>query len=103
MIATMTIEAATDREIFLAYLDECLCSKLQSGDVVVMDNLSSHIARSRLIRRCTFPASARRTCEFRLDSRLFLSYALVNIPLVYSRVEQSERQTGTPMDCNVRV
>jgi transposase len=42
MIATMTIEAATDREIFLAYLDECLCPKLQAGDVVVMDNLSSH-------------------------------------------------------------
>jgi transposase len=42
MIATMTIEAATDREIFLAYLDECLCPKLQPGDVVVMDNLSSH-------------------------------------------------------------
>jgi transposase len=42
MIATMTIEAATDREIFLAYLDEVLCPKLQPGDVVVMDNLSSH-------------------------------------------------------------
>jgi transposase len=42
MIATMTIEAATDREIFLAYLDHCLCPKLQAGDVVVMDNLSSH-------------------------------------------------------------
>ena len=42
MIATMTIEAATDREIFLAYLDEVLCPKLRHGDVVVMDNLSSH-------------------------------------------------------------
>lgn len=42
IIATMTIEAATDREIFLAYLDEVLCPKLRSGDVVVMDNLSSH-------------------------------------------------------------
>ena len=42
MIATMTVEAATDREIFLAYLDEVLCPKLRSGDVVVMDNLSSH-------------------------------------------------------------
>jgi transposase len=39
-IATMTIEAATDREIFL--LDEVLCPKLRPGDVVVMDNLSSH-------------------------------------------------------------
>ena len=42
MLATMTIEAATDREIFLAYLDEVLCPKLRIGDVVVMDNLSSH-------------------------------------------------------------
>jgi hypothetical protein len=42
MIATMTIEAAIDREIFLAYLDEVLCSKLGPGDGVVMDNLSSH-------------------------------------------------------------
>jgi transposase len=42
MVATMTVEAATDREIFLAYLDHCLCPKLQAGDVVVMDNLSSH-------------------------------------------------------------
>lgn len=42
MIATMTVEAATDGDIFLAYLDHVLCPKLQSGDVVVMDNLSSH-------------------------------------------------------------
>jgi transposase len=42
MIAAMTIEAATDREIFLAYLDEVLCPKLRIGDVVIMDNLSSH-------------------------------------------------------------
>jgi transposase len=42
LIATMTIEAATDREIFLAYLDQVLCPQLKPGDVVVMDNLSSH-------------------------------------------------------------
>jgi transposase len=42
IIAAMTIEAATDREIFLAYLDHCLCPQLRPGDVVVMDNLSSH-------------------------------------------------------------
>jgi len=42
MIATMTIEAATDAEIFLAYLDHVLCPALRLGDVVVMDNLSSH-------------------------------------------------------------
>jgi len=42
MIAAMTIEEATDRDIFLAYLDQVLCPKLGPGDVVVMDNLSSH-------------------------------------------------------------
>lgn len=42
MLATMTVEAATDEEIFLAYLDRVLCPKLKPGQVVVMDNLSSH-------------------------------------------------------------
>jgi transposase len=42
MIATMTIEAATDAEIFLAYVEQVLCPALKPGDVVVMDNLSSH-------------------------------------------------------------
>ncbi len=42
MIATMTIEEATDTEIFLAYLDHVLCPQLRPGDLVVMDNLSSH-------------------------------------------------------------
>ena len=42
MIATMTIEEATDTDIFLVYVEQVLCPALQSGDVVVMDNLSSH-------------------------------------------------------------
>ena len=42
MVATMTIEEATDSEIFLAYVEHVLCPALQPGDVVVMDNLSSH-------------------------------------------------------------
>ena len=42
MVAAMTAEAATDREVFLAYLDQVLCPKLRAGNVVVMDNLSSH-------------------------------------------------------------
>ena len=42
MLASMTIEAATDADIFLAYLDHILCPVLRQGDVVVMDNLSSH-------------------------------------------------------------
>jgi transposase len=42
MLAAMTIEAATDADIFLAYLDHALCPVLRPADVVVMDNLSSH-------------------------------------------------------------
>jgi transposase len=42
MIATMTIEAATDADIFLTYVEQVLSPQLQPGDVVVMDNLSSH-------------------------------------------------------------
>jgi len=42
MIATMTIEEATDGDIFRAYVEQVLCAALQPGDVVVMDNLSSH-------------------------------------------------------------
>jgi transposase len=41
-VATMTIEAATDGDVFLAYVEQVLCPQLRSGDVVVMDNLSAH-------------------------------------------------------------
>lgn len=41
-VATMTIEDATDGEVFLAYLAQVLGPQLQPGDVVVMDNLSAH-------------------------------------------------------------
>lgn len=40
--ASMTIEEATDADIFLAYVEQVLCPTLEIGDVVVMDNLSSH-------------------------------------------------------------
>jgi len=41
-VATMTIEAATDGEIFLAYVEQVLCPQLQPGDIVVLDNLAAH-------------------------------------------------------------
>lgn len=41
-VASMTIEAATDGDVFLAYLEQVLCPQLQPGDIVVMDNLSAH-------------------------------------------------------------
>lgn len=42
LVATMTIEEPTDSDIFLAYVEQVLCPALAPGDVVVMDNLSSH-------------------------------------------------------------
>jgi transposase len=42
MVATMTVEAATDGDVFEAFLEQVLCQKLKAGDVVVMDNLSVH-------------------------------------------------------------
>lgn len=42
MVAPMTVEAATDGEIFLAYVEHFLCPELRPEDVVIMDNLSAH-------------------------------------------------------------
>ena len=40
--ACMTLEGAIDGDSFLAYVDQVLCPTLREGDVVVLDNLSSH-------------------------------------------------------------
>jgi transposase len=49
----MTIEEATDGDIFLAYVEHILSPALKPGDVVVMDNLSSHKIKGvrRLIKK----------------------------------------------------
>jgi transposase len=39
---TLTIESATDGEVFSAYVEQVLGPTLTPGDVVVMDNLSAH-------------------------------------------------------------
>jgi transposase len=41
-VATMTIEAPTDGDVFLAFLEQVLCPKLRPGQCVVMDNLTAH-------------------------------------------------------------
>ena len=41
-VATMTIEAATDGDVFLAYLEHALCPQLKPGQIVVIDNLAAH-------------------------------------------------------------
>jgi transposase len=41
-VAKMTIVAATDGEVFNAYLEQVLPPQLKAGQIVVMDNLSAH-------------------------------------------------------------
>jgi transposase len=40
--AVMTVESATDGDVFRAYLQQVLCPTLQPGQIVVMDNLAAH-------------------------------------------------------------
>lgn len=40
--ALMTVEGATDGEVFRVYVRQLLCPTLQPGDIVVMDNLGAH-------------------------------------------------------------
>lgn len=40
--ACLTVEGATDTEVFQAYVREVLCPTLRPGDIVVMDNLGAH-------------------------------------------------------------
>lgn len=39
--ALLTIEGATDGEVFRAYIERVLCPTLAAGDLVVMDNLGA--------------------------------------------------------------
>jgi len=41
-VAAMTIEAPTDGDVFLAYLEHVLCPRLRPAHCVVMDNLAAH-------------------------------------------------------------
>ncbi len=52
--ACMTIQSATDAEVFRVYVEQVLCASLKTGDIVIMDNLSSHKneATLALIRQC---------------------------------------------------
>jgi transposase len=45
-IAPLLIEGATDADVFTAWVEQCLAPELKEGDIVVMDNLSSHKAKA---------------------------------------------------------
>jgi len=38
----MVIDGPMDGELFLAWIEQFLCPTLQPGDIVILDNLSSH-------------------------------------------------------------
>jgi transposase len=40
--ALMTVDGATDGDVFRAFVEQVLCPTLQAGDIVVMDNLRAH-------------------------------------------------------------
>ena len=40
--ACMTVDGATDREVFHAYVEQVLVPTLRPADIVIMDNLSAH-------------------------------------------------------------
>lgn len=42
VVAAATVDAATDGDVFVAWVRDCLVSALTPGRVVVMDNLGSH-------------------------------------------------------------
>lgn len=42
LLALMTIPAATDEAVFLAFIEEVLVPELRPGQVVVFDNLAAH-------------------------------------------------------------
>ena len=42
LVAPFLIEGAVDAEVFTAYLRHVLCPELHPGDIVVLDNLSTH-------------------------------------------------------------
>lgn len=43
MTAPMVFEGAMNAEVFLAYVEQCLCPTLQRNDIVVMDNCRAHM------------------------------------------------------------
>jgi transposase len=51
--ACMTVDGATDKEVFETYVQHILSPTLQPGDIVIMDNLSPHKGASvqRLIEK----------------------------------------------------
>jgi hypothetical protein len=55
--AMMTVEGATDAEVFETFLERVLVRKLKPGDIVVLDNVGAH--KTADVRRLIRAAGAR--------------------------------------------
>ena len=65
---SVTIEGATDSEVFESYVERVLAPSLEEGQVVIMDNLSAHktqrvrkLVEERGAQLSLLPPSARQT------------------------------------------
>jgi hypothetical protein len=56
LTAMMTVEGATTKEVFNAFVEHALLPKLTPGDIVVLDNLGAH--RSKYAERIYCVAAA---------------------------------------------
>ena len=81
--ACMAVEAATDTEVFQAYVREFLCPTLRPGDLVVMDNLRPHKNATTLALITATGASARFLPAYSPD--------LNPIEMMWSKVKASLR------------
>ena len=51
LTAPMVIDGPMDGELFLAWIEQFLCPTLQPGDIIILDNLSSHKVEGGRARR----------------------------------------------------
>ena len=50
MLDYMNVNAVTNKELFQVYINEILLLKLFAGDIMIMDNLSSH--KNQNVKKC---------------------------------------------------
>jgi hypothetical protein len=68
MRCSTTVDGAVNREVFEAFVQQVLVPSLSPGDIVVMDNLSSH--KGQRVRALIESPSARRRCTCRRTARI---------------------------------
>ena len=59
LTAPMVLDGPINRDAFQAYVEQVLVPELRPGDIVIMDNLSSPLARACSSCRPTVPTSIR--------------------------------------------